>query len=149
MKTKLPRESRQRLGLVIAIALACGSASAAEPPRAPGNDAHKIEYAKVEGRECLQPVVKIAGAVIADYRDAEQRWLSAHYPGRPAPRWQNQLVLRAGPNGSVDSSAATMQSETAYVQAGDGGEIAVCFDIGLNSTGTDRRPSTDSGGAKP
>jgi hypothetical protein len=141
---RLSQKARQRLGAVVAIALACGVASAAELPEASGKDVPKVEFVAVKGRPCLHPFVKSAGATLQDYRGAEQRWLSDHYPGRPAPRWQNQLVLRPAADGVGENGGATMQTETAYVQAGDGSEITVCFEIGLDSTG-----SKSTGDTKP
>jgi len=106
--------------------VACDQATA--PP--------KVEFG-VKGTPCLQPIVLSPDAELKDFRMAEGRWLSKHYPGRSVPRWESVLVLPPETPTSGAKSKAFFDSETAYVQAPDGSEIAVCFYIGLK-TGTGR-----------
>jgi len=136
---KLPIPSRALLQSAVVIGLACRVASGAELPRADGSGSRKVEFTEVKELPCLQPVVKSADAELKDFRAAEQRWLSDHFPGHRAPRWQDLLVLLPDVKTSSQSTRATMQSETAYVQLGDGSEIKVCFDIGLSSAKKDQR----------
>jgi hypothetical protein len=115
---------------MVLIGIVYGVASEAELPRDDETGPRKVEFAEVTGHACLQPVVRSADAVLQDFHAAERRWLSEHFAGQPALRWQNLLVVPPDMNGQyVD---ATVKNETAYVQEADGSEIKVCFDVGVD-----------------
>ena len=84
----------------------------------------KVEFVKVEGQECLKPVVNAEVVEFADYRAAEKRWLAREYPGLAVSRWETKLLLPP----EQDSAEQTVQRETAYV-ATPSGSVAVCFEI--------------------
>jgi hypothetical protein len=124
------RRILRMLKTVTASVLACWVAvgfvmASAKPTASP-----KVEYTKVSGLRCLQPRLLVADVGLDDFRQAEQRWLWQHYPGRP---WQRVLVLPSGAQGVTEKPDATLQTETAIIQADDGSGISVCFAIGLTS----------------
>jgi hypothetical protein len=115
---------------LLASVLACGVAASLVMASAKPAASPKVEYTKVSGVRCLQPRLLLAHVLMDDFRQAEERWLSQHYPGRP---WQRVLVLPSEPQGVAEKSHATLETETAIVQADDGSVISVCFAIGLTS----------------
>ena len=120
------------LNLLLVTVVACGLLGSAVAP-AEENPPAKVEFIEVEGLPCLQPRLATVDAVLEDFRLAEQRWLSERYPGRQAHRWKNVLVLPAETELGAEKSDATVKTETAFVEAADGSEIPVCFEIGLKS----------------
>ncbi len=87
-------------------------------------DDHIVEFAEVEGRDCLQPVKTSADATLDDFHAAEQRWLRSHLPGRQAPHSEIALWPTEGDS---PLQARDVRTETLYVEALGGSDIAVCF----------------------
>jgi hypothetical protein len=85
---------------------------------------HKVEFAEVEGRACLQPVQISADATLDDFRAAERRWVSRNVLGPLAPHLE---VAFWGTNSGYLAQVADIRTETLYAEAVDGSEIAICF----------------------
>jgi hypothetical protein len=86
----------------------------------------KVEYVKVEEKDCLQPIVHGKDAVLKDYTEAELRWVQAAYPGSRAPQVEAILVL---PNGR----ASLHVSDTITVVTPTGESVRVCFDVNVTT----------------
>jgi hypothetical protein len=82
----------------------------------------KVEYMRVEGEDCLQPIVRGTDATSKDYSRAAHHWLEVEYPGRRVPFWQTILRLDGPDSVKVVSQAAT-------VDLGPTEVIKVCFDV--------------------
>jgi hypothetical protein len=130
---KLPIQSLALPQSILLIGFVCGVPAAAELPRDDENASHNVEFAEVEGHSCLQPVVRSADADLQDFRAAERRWLSDHFPGEPVPRWKNQLIMEPDVLHDGRYLDATVETETAYVHVADGWDIEVCFDVGVKT----------------
>ena len=122
-----------RLALAVSF-LCCRVVLGSDAGPVPVSEPAKVEFREVGGVACLQPSVASTDAELKDFRVAEQRWLAAHYPGQAALRWRSVLVLPSEPDATA-KTPADVKTETAFVQAGDGSEIEVCFSIELKSTG--------------
>lgn len=113
----------RRYGLVPTVLLASLPAIAGETantvPERP-----KVEYVRVKGEDCLQPIVRGTDATSKDYYRAADRWLEVEYPGRRVPFWQTELILDGSPLVEVVRHAAT-------VDLGPTEVIKVCFDVHL------------------
>lgn len=93
----------------------------------------KIEYVKVEGKNCLQPIVHGKDAVPKDYTEAELRWIQMAYPGCSAPRVEAILML---PNGAADrltKHEVLHVSDTITVVTTKGETVRICFDVNLTT----------------
>jgi hypothetical protein len=124
---------------IVFMGLVCGVASGAEQPRDDENGSRKVEFAEVEGHPCLQPVVRSADADLQDFRVAERRWLSDHFPGEPALRWQVLLVSVPDVHRDGQYATTTVKSESTHIHLADGWEIEVCFDVGVDMPKKDVR----------
>lgn len=131
--------SKSRLRIAIAVGLAVagivGQKASANPSEI---EPPKVEFAEVEGRQCLQPVVHGAGAQLADYRAAEARWLASKYPGVPVPEVKTEILVPAATDAGLQSARATFQRETFYLDGIVGAGAVICFDINLATISGER-----------
>src|SRR5262249_47353319 len=89
-RTERARRMIHRMaGPMILTGLLCGAGRGSLGASDQATALPKVEFKEVTGAPCLQAVVSSPDAELNDFRLAESRWLSEHYPGRPVPRWQN------------------------------------------------------------
>ena len=94
----------------------------------------KVEFAEVNGHQCLQPIVLGADAQRADYRAAEARWLATKYPGVPTPHAKTEIRLSPATDGGLEPGSTTIQRETYYFDGIIGARAVVCFDLNLETS---------------
>jgi hypothetical protein len=111
--------------IVVAAMVVYGTAiaSAAEPARP------KVEFVKVDGVACLQPVKLAKDAVFADFEAAEERWLDAHYPNYDRPRFERVFTLPPEGAGLVRPDDATVRWDVVHLRSPGGRTITKCFDF--------------------
>jgi hypothetical protein len=120
-----------RLTLTAALAVAPGvSPSASQGALAEIRP--NVEFVEVNGQHCLQPVLRTAHVHLADYREAEFRWLTSSRPGTSASQWDTELVLVPQHLAHGEADSATVQRETAHLDGVVGTDATVCFDIDLH-----------------
>jgi len=114
------------VGLAVFLALATAPNTVSERP--------KVEFVKVEDKDCLQPIVHGKDAVLKDYMEAELRWVQAMYPGSRVPHVQATLVL---PNGGAADPLTKHEvlhvSETITVVTSKGETVRLCFDVNVTT----------------
>ena len=105
------------------VVTATAMASAAEPAR------HKVEFVKIEGVACLQPVQHAKDAVFADFEAAERRWLDTHYPDYSMPRFERMLTLPPEGARRDRPDDAMVQWDVVHLRSPGGRTITRCFDF--------------------
>lgn len=105
---------------------AWASAPEAVPPKP------KVEYSRVEGKDCLQPAVRGSDVTPQDYLDAEQRWVNAAYPGAHIPGYESILTL-VPPSAAdpVGMQRVVHTTDTVTVVTGPRQTVRVCFDVNV------------------
>ncbi len=115
--------TRRLSALVVVSLIPAGSVMAVST--ASPTDLPPVEFVKVEGQRCLQPIVHAPHVTSEDYGNAESRWLGEAYPGMSASRWESTLRLDG-------NTAVTIETVTAYLDDGVGPNASVCFDVNFS-----------------
>ena len=119
--------------LGFAVLLILASAPREGAPSLPLTERAKVEYVRVEGKTCLQPIVRDKDAGLRDYRDAQLRWLDATYPGLPAPEWQNLLMLPPASSTDPPGKRPVRHASDSAKIVGPHATVEVCFDVNLTT----------------
>jgi hypothetical protein len=98
-----------------------------------------VEFVKVEGKPCLQPIVHAPQVTFQDYGNAERRWLDETYPGVSATQWQADLILSPAQADGDEIGPVTHVSDTAYLDGVVGPNATVCFDVNFTDTLSPRK----------
>lgn len=92
-----------------------------------------VAFVRVEGMECLQPVVKVKDGETADYRAAQHRWLEENHPSAAVESYESVLVLPPDTEGENEPETVTHARDAFHLKTVDGVAIEVCFDVNVTT----------------
>jgi hypothetical protein len=97
------------------------------------NEPVEVEFARVEGKRCLQPVLVHGDPGESDYIPAEQRWLEEHYPGHSVTYQMYFLGTDPGTGPARGSPGYRPSIDRIDFVTADGKSESVCFSLGVSS----------------